>query len=376
MKALFLANLPFDSMSTGGVQAAVQSLCEGLAYFTEEHEISVVSISKNMQSDSVVVQHGITYYFVQSVHTWYQRPSTLWNIPRVQKLIQQLQPNVVNVIDHPTMALAALNVNVPKVFTIHGIKKKEAQFWQGAEYWSHQYESIIESYIHTQYDNFIAVSPYVVELLGNKFGECKKVFKIPNAVSEHFFARQLDKKQDNEIIILNIGAYTRLKSQHILIKTILELQKEMTLRCIFCGPVDDPKYFGYLQSIIANNKTIELRQAVSREEIKRLLGRSSALVHTSKQENSPMIFLEAMAMKVPIVSSNVGGVSYLLDHDRLGTTYEYENTEHLINILHQFAVEREYFRRKADAAYDYVLQNHHPRIVAEKTLHAMGSLIS
>ncbi len=56
--------------------------------------------------------------------------------------------------------------------------------------------------------------------------------------------------------------------------------------------------------------------AVPKTEISRWLSKGDIFVNTTNVDNTPISVLEAMAAGLPIVSTNVGGLPFLLDHER------------------------------------------------------------
>ena len=61
---------------------------------------------------------------------------------------------------------------------------------------------------------------------------------------------------------------------------------------------------------------LTLTGAVSKEEVPLWLERGDIFLNTTYQDNTPLSVLEAMACGLAIVSTNVGGLAYLLEHDR------------------------------------------------------------
>lgn len=83
--------------------------------------------------------------------------------------------------------------------------------------------------------------------------------------------------------------------------------------------------------------------------------RSSALVLFSKHENFPCVIIEALCCGLPVVSSNVGGISEAVN-DTNGLLVESENIAELANalnktMLHYTQFDRQEIARKAAAAY-------------------------
>ena len=55
---------------------------------------------------------------------------------------------------------------------------------------------------------------------------------------------------------------------------------------------------------------------ITREQMMLLLARADLMLNPSTADNMPVSILEAMASGVPVVSTRVGGIPYLLDHER------------------------------------------------------------
>lgn len=375
LKFLFLADFSADGEISGGVQAAASNLFEGLKCFASTHDIYFVSISKKIANDKYVKKDNINCHYLKSDHSLLKKPHFFWDIPKVLRVIQQIKPDAINIIDHATMALAALKYACPKLFTIHGIKKIEARIWKGKEYFSHQADAIIERYVHKKFKNFISISPYVRSLLEIQNINGNNIFNIPNAVSRYYFQHENSSHKEQCLTILNIGAYTRLKSQHILLEAVNQLQEDMPIKCILCGNIDDPKYFKYLKKYQKKIDHLKLLNLQSKQQIRKLMQTSSLLVHTSRQENTPIVFLEAMASKLPIISSKVGGVPFLLRNSSFGHMYEYGNVQSLKKLIKAFYQDQQKFSEKAVDAYEVVKNENIPKIVAKKTLDALHSIV-
>ena len=61
---------------------------------------------------------------------------------------------------------------------------------------------------------------------------------------------------------------------------------------------------------------------IAREQMAALLARADLVLNPSTADNMPISILEAMASGVPVVSTSVGGIPYLLDHGRTALLVE------------------------------------------------------
>ncbi len=56
-------------------------------------------------------------------------------------------------------------------------------------------------------------------------------------------------------------------------------------------------------------------------------------INTTNFDNTPVSVMEAMALGLPVVSTNVGGLPYLIDNDKDGVLVEKENIESMTNAI-------------------------------------------
>ena len=58
--------------------------------------------------------------------------------------------------------------------------------------------------------------------------------------------------------------------------------------------------------------------AIPKEDVPKVMARHDVFVNTTNVDNSPVSVVEAMACGLPVVSTNVGGIPYLLEHGKTG----------------------------------------------------------
>jgi glycosyltransferase involved in cell wall biosynthesis len=92
-----------------------------------------------------------------------------------------------------------------------------------------------------------------------------------------------------------------------------------------CGNTD---YFRFIKSNIPKiyKSNYTFFHSIPNEEMPELFSLAAntggCLVSSSRNESLPMIFIEAMACKCPVVSTNVGGVSELIINNKTGKLYK------------------------------------------------------
>ncbi len=93
------------------------------------------------------------------------------------------------------------------------------------------------------------------------------------------------------------------------------------------------------------------------ENIPQQLQTLDALLMTSDHEGLPMILLEAMCMKTPIISHAIGGIPHLLNHGKCGTLIYKHNAasfaEAIVNLIKQHKQHRQLAEQASVRLNDY-----------------------
>jgi glycosyltransferase involved in cell wall biosynthesis len=118
-----------------------------------------------------------------------------------------------------------------------------------------------------------------------------------------------DYRLQGDIRLVTVGSYVPVKNHLALIHAIRRLQG-VRLTVVGAGPLR-----AYYESVIADyglRDRVTLYPWVAQRELAEVLGSHDAYVHYSVTEALPRAVLEAMAMGLPVIATNVGFVSALL----------------------------------------------------------------
>lgn len=377
MRIAILSNYPADHATfTGGVETATAALLEGLRDYQDEFEFHIVSVSTDAGGDIVTQRNGFTFHFLAVPDNPLLRLRFPYKVVYACRKLRQIQPVLVHCQDIMALALASIWSGYRRVFTVHGVKRHEARKWRGREFWSHQMDALIERFVHRHFQSFICISPYVARLMG----EGKQTFAIPNAVRSIFFRNDnpMHSTPRDKRYFLFVGALIPLKRPMDLLLAHAELRRENPdLEIIFCGAQEDPGYFAKMKRFIAERQLEGVRflGAVNTEVVLHLLAGAVALVQPSIQENSPMSIAEAMVMGIPVVATCVGGIPYLVKHEKTGFLYEPGNLSQLMGYLVRLLECPNLRCRMGQQAAREALTRFQPEHVAESTIQVYRSLI-
>lgn len=173
------------------------------------------------------------------------------------------------------------------------------------------------------------VSKAIGEVLKQMFN-LKDVRIIPNVVDTKYF--YFKPKEKKEIFRwMHVSTMYPLKNVDSIIQTFSNISKHRNdWELILVGPI----YNEYVQLVEQLNlqSKIKFVGEINYEGVAQQMQQADALVMFSKHENFPCVIIEALCCGLPVVSSNVGGVSEAVSNSN-GILVEANNTNELQNAI-------------------------------------------
>lgn len=194
-------------------------------------------------------------------------------------------------------------------------------------------------------DRIICPYSFLVRLLKHYcFVDERKIRVIPNGIDTKAFdgtncdTAFLGKYAlEKESFVLYIGRLCSLKGVQYLIKAFKNIKKEYRkLKLVIAGSGESEHY---LKKIARGTRDILFTGYVTSMKIKKgLYENCLTVVVPSIYETFPMVVLEAMTCKKPVIASNVGGIPLLVKHGKNGFLVEPQDSkglEKFIKILYE-----------------------------------------
>jgi glycosyltransferase involved in cell wall biosynthesis len=181
-----------------------------------------------------------------------------------------------------------------------------------------------------KYSQFVVtISEYNRQYLLNLFSEVQledKINVIHCGLDPEIFIPSSKSKQDcDPFTIVGIGQLDPRKGFHVLIDACHHLARQgISFRCQILGEGGERKR---LEALIRRYNLMEhvfLPGKVYQEELRQVLNRADVSVLPCVRDESgeldgiPVVLMEAMAMKIPTVSTRISGIPELIDHGRNG----------------------------------------------------------
>jgi len=170
------------------------------------------------------------------------------------------------------------------------------------------------------------------------------VFHIPNSIDIKSLSTKSDRRYNKQIIFA--GRLSSEKGIDVLCELIEILPSDIHLIILGSGPKENliknikksnVDYLGYLPK----NETISLIRG------------SDILVQPSLIEGISSTILEAMACKVPVITTNVGGNNEIIEHNQTGILIE-PNSQILLEQIKKLFANPELKNRLINSAYTNV----------------------
>ena len=237
-------------------------------------------------------------------------PIRFWRgVKTIQNLIKEFRPDIMAC--HSTAAgfigrIAAKNSR-PTIYTAHGWS-----FETGTPWWRRLPAIMAEKYAAKFCQKIICVSKYTRDMgVKHRIADKDKFAVIYNGVEKILTQPQAE----NSIIkIIFVGRLSKQKDPELLVKAASglspDLIKQIEVSIIGSGPKA-----GLLSNLAGQNKNLRVKMLdnVSRGEAVSLLKNSDIFVLSSNWEGFPYSILEAMGSGLPVIATDVGGISEAVD---------------------------------------------------------------
>jgi glycosyltransferase involved in cell wall biosynthesis/LmbE family N-acetylglucosaminyl deacetylase len=142
----------------------------------------------------------------------------------------------------------------------------------------------------------------------------------------NYGARPLDMgdsqhQKNGKFVILHIGSIEQRKGQDILIESIRRLPKSYKgdIEVWFVGRVLKPGFYEEVRNAAKAYDNIFFLGEVPHQDIGQYYSRADLFVCSSRDEVFPLTILEAMSAGKPIISTDVGGISEMINNNTDGT---------------------------------------------------------
>jgi glycosyltransferase involved in cell wall biosynthesis len=363
MKVAIVTAYPRDINSPkGGVEAVSVVLVEALA--RAGAQLDVITLDSVSETE-VSSQNGVR------VHRLPRRGASMLtgaigaDRRNVTDYVLKLRPDLVHA--HDTYGLMVADLTLPRVFTVHGFIYRDTLLsqqkfaWLRSKIWER-----VEKAGWAKQPHIISISPYVRERLNGVRGV---IHDIDNPISRGYFESTYTPQPGR---IFSAAVINPRKNPLNLVRAFAQLAKDFpSAELRLAGPVTNEAYGEKLKQEISKaglQDRVQLLGRVSAGQVRSELQSASVFALVSLEENSPLGVEEAMAMGVPVVTSNRCGMPYMVRHGESGFLVDPLDVSDIARRLRQLLLDKVLHQKMSVRAKQVARDRFHPDVVAARTL--------
>ena len=239
----------------------------------------------------------------------------------------------------------------------------------------------IERLLVDQSDGIICCSNYMLDHIQHQLGAVNaKIRVIPNGVEVSRFKRDGPPHliptgvSENRKVILYVGRIVREKGIFTLLDALVELRnrgKDVSLVFVGEGPMKEDLAKEILWRKLGDR--VKLVGFVDEQRLVSLYNSSDAFVLPSHYEPFGMVVLEAMASRIPVVVSDVGGLSEIIEDGITGVKVPASDPRALAEGILRVLEDQQLSEQLKENAYRGVQERYRWDMIAEKTIEVYGA---
>lgn len=348
----------------GGVQAVSVNLVRALAELPDL-EVLVVTRDAGRSTTEIIDWNGVPIHRLARGSRSTLTDALTDGRRQLHEYLPRLKPDVVHA--HDTYGLMVKGLNVPRVFTVHGFIHADTLIagqrlaWLRSKLWKW-----FETDGWAEQPHIISISPYVRErLAGIATGV---IHDIDNPIAEEFFDVP---RAERPGTIFCAAVICRRKNQLALVEALGRLRaRGIKAELRLAGPVKEAEYARRLQGRVAElalNDSVKLLGSLDGSRVRDELSSAAAFALISYEEGSPMGIEEALAVGVPVVTSNRCGMPYMVREGETGYLVDPDDVDEIADRFAQLFSDDAGRQRMAIQARATAQERFHPAAVARRT---------
>ena len=334
----------------------------GIELSKKGHEIHFITYSQPVRLDALSSNLHYHEVNVPDYPLFKYEPYELALSSKLYDVISKYEIDVLHVhyaIPHAYAAYMAkkiLNENgykIPIVTTLHGTDITLVG--------NHPFYKPAVTFSINKSDIVTCVSKSLMEDTREFFGIQRDIKVIPNFIDIDKYERKHNNCEKNVIskgdekIIVHISNFRPLKRIIDVIKIFEKINSEISSKLIMVGDGPEKKKAkDYLRKNNLKNRVIFLGKT---NEVDEILCSSDLFLLPSEKESFCLAALEAMALKVPVISTNIGGLSELNINGNSGYTSDIGDIDSMasnaIKILSDKSLKKKYSSQAFENAKKY-----------------------
>lgn len=325
MRIMFVIN----TMAKGGAERVVANLT---SFLVKKNDVSIVTVYNTnidyqldnninvytLDKDKIDIYNKKSSSFLKKIRNLINR------VRRLNKIKKEYKPDVVIAFMPLSSYIALLSKKIVKTKTIISIRNDPK-----IEY-SSKFDYILMKLLYNKADGTVFQTEEAKQYFNASIQE--KSIIIPNPINEDFIRKSFDGERNKEIV--SVGRLEEQKQQKMLITAfnmIKDNYTEYKLRIFGEGQLRK-ELEDYIEQLNLNGRVLLPGKS---DNIKDDIYKSEMFVLSSSYEGMPNSLMEAMALGLPVISTDCpcGGPRFLIKDNINGILVENGNIEQMANAM-------------------------------------------
>ncbi len=371
LKVLFLAPIPYFNQKGAHPAPWITSLIKHLN--KTNIEITVLNYSHYCKKDiEIFGKRNVEYIFVKTPHPKINLATAFYfRIKKIKEYIRDRKNDfdIMHIFGNEHQYEISLNeVDKPKLLHVQGIISEYKKVYKpgGLKSLLWQIDEMYEKKGYKYINNYSCRTDWDEKIIRQNKPSAR-IFKIWEMIREEFFNYEKENKGDN---ILFIGGTNLIKGLELGLKSFEKIKDITGGKFIIVGNSD----LNIIKKLIVHNnlsidleKDIEIKGFLEPVEILNCYNDCFCLLHPSLIDNSPNSICEAQVAGLPVVATNVGGVSSLIENNVNGILVDHDTELIASKIIELF--QDEPLRRKISInSVSVARERHNPQKIIAQTI--------
>ena len=370
----------------GGVESSVFGLAKELS---QNHVVDVFDFPRIAGKDTVERQGSLTIHRYKNLGKYNQDA-----IERGKEMLRDivaLHPDIVHIHGTGNLSGALYNAiktyGIPVLLTVHGLLHVEKMnALRKHPSLKHLYQLIVQSRAEFEVLNkaqhIIVDTEYVSKQIEQlharkKISNLPWMYVIPQGIQSQYLS--LLSNQKKEPIILSVGSISQRKGHLVLIKSFEKVHSKIpTAKLIIAGSLAEETYLAKMREEIKKYRlqdSVDILTNIPQEELLQHYQTASIYALHSQEESQGIALVEAMAAGLPVVSTTVGGIPYVVKDEESGLLSAYSDVDSFAHNIIRLLENKDLRGVMAQSAYN-MAQNYSWTNIAQAIERVYNRVIS
>ncbi|NUE02288.1 glycosyltransferase family 4 protein [Halorubraceae archaeon YAN] len=304
------------SIGTGGVGNQLYNISTNLQH--HGYKIKIISLRPVGRFGEKTAASGIDVQTI-GLKNKLMAPLALY---KIRQAIQSYEPHIVHThLFHATILgrIAAVETGASTITTVHSTYEKERK----------EHETTIRDHLYSTTDGFCDLTTFVGKVARDRYIRVgavpkEKAVHVYNGVdTDYFYPNAIENNRNGKFEWIIVGNLLKHKGHKSLLQALYLLSKrdhKFHLYIVGGGELEEELKQIASDLCITNHVTFEGR--VFPREVPNYLRSADGFVLSSLREGFGLVVAEAMACELPVVATNTGGPSEIVDDGKTGFLVE------------------------------------------------------